>query len=227
MKIILNGISPNFNFDPQIDNKSALEKEIEKAYQKNKDFFQKEVLNIELIFLYQRSDLNKICKRETKDWEVGHTFLEKNINKIAIFSPNVFDKISDHLSSDFPYVLSHEIAHVFIRENLGFYYPKWLNEGLAGYVAGQYKIRPVKTIDDFNWLHDSENWNKINNYPQAFSFTKYLFDIFGKEKMLKFLSSLYKTIGKHHFPNDFIHYFDEYFGIEFEKIVSDWKNQFQ
>lgn len=205
-------------FDPQIDNKNDLESIVFDCYQKNQDFFNKKDIKIEITFLYQRKDMDEICGYETPAWHVGYT----NKNKIFIFSPSIFQNVSDHPQSDFPYVLAHEIAHIFTNEILKFFYPKWLHEGLAGYVAEQYKIRPVGKINKFFDLHDKNGWNKFNNYPQAFSFTKYLIDKFGKDKMIEFLKNLRLNLKDNHSYNEFVKLFNSFLKSDFDKEVSTW-----
>lgn len=217
----------SFNFNPKIDSKAKLEKMVSAAYQANQKFFGKDSSKIKVTFLYKRSQMDKICKRKTQNWEVGHTFTQQNINHIAIFSPAIFNKVSSHPKSDFSYILIHEIAHIFTHDLLGFYYPKWLHEDLAGYVAKQYKIRPVRKIDDFTNLHDNKNWNKFYNYPQAFSFTKYLINKLGKKKLLQFLQKLPKTLGRHHYPKDFTRFFNEFFNADFDQLVFGWQQTVQ
>jgi len=138
------------DFNPQVDNKSDLESLVFNSYQKNQDFFGKKEINIEIKFIYQRSEMDDLYGYKTPEWYVGSA----NNNKIAIFSPLVFDKVSNHPKTDFDYILTHEIAHLFSNEILRFSYPKWLCEGIAGYVAEQYKIRPIGKIDEFSKLHN-------------------------------------------------------------------------
>lgn len=220
-------LSPNitFKFNSKIDSKIKLEKLISTAYQANKKFFGKNPSKIKIIFLYQRLQMNKVCRRKTEKWEVGHAFIQNNTNYITIFSPTVFNKVSNHPKSDFSHILTHEIAHVFAHNLLGFYYPKWFDEGLAGFVAKQYKIRPVKYIHKFSKLHDKKGWNQYHNYAQAFSFVKYLFDKLTKKKMLQFLQKLSKTLDHHHCYKDFVWFFNEFFNTDFDQLVLDWKKK--
>lgn len=211
------------DFDSSIDTKAELEKAVFEAYRKNKEFFGKDITNLKVNFLYRREQFDEINGEKTSEWEVGHAYTKDNLEQVAIFSPSVFDKVSNHLASDFPYTLAHEVTHVFTQQILGFYYPKWLHEGVAGYVAEQYKIRTVKRVDNFDELHDFKSWMKIHNYPQAFIFTKYLFDTLEKEKLIEFMTELPKKLGKHHFPEDFKKFFKEFFGVDFEEISSNWK----
>jgi len=211
----------SFDFDPKIDSKQRLTKLVNRAYLKNKKFFKKDVSGIKVIFLYTRSQMDKTYSRKTPDWVVGGT---KGRDSIYIFSPSVFDKVSNHPASDFFYTLTHEMAHIFTNHVLDLYYPRWLREGIAGYVAEQYKIRPVRMIHKFSQLHDERSWEHYHNYPQAFSFTKYLIDTLEKEKMLRFLKKLPKKIGRHHYPQNFIQFFNQFFKNDFSQLVSKWKN---
>ncbi len=206
-----------FNFDTKIDQGDHLKKLISKAYLKNQKFFRQDVSGIQINFLYTRFQMDKISDQKTPDWLVGYA---KN-KQIYIFSPSVFDQVSNHPPTDFPYVLIHELAHIFSNELLAFYYPIWLYEGLAGYVAGQYRLRNIKTLTPFAKLHDSKNWNQNPNYPQSYTFTKYLVDSFGKETIIDFLKQLAKAIGRHHYPKDFSNFFEQYFKIDFDIMVKN------
>ncbi len=216
-------LSKNIDFDYnfRIDSKQNLENLVFDSYQKNLNFFGEEKSNIKIKFLYQRSEMDKLCGHKTAKWQVGYA----NKNQIYIFSPSVFGKESDHPKSDFDYVLTHEIAHLFINEFLGINYPKWLHEGIAGYVAEQYKIREVENIDDFSDLHNKEGWNKFHNYPQAFSFTKYLIDQFGKEKILEFLKNLSSSLNRKHSYEEFLDFFNKFFKNDFNKIAFEWQKK--
>jgi len=218
---LLNNIS--FEFNPKIDHKQNLEKLVSDSYQKTIKFFDKAKFKIEIKFVYKRSQMDDLCGFRTPKWHVG--FARKN--QIFIFSPSVFEKVSNHPKSDFNYTLTHEIAHLFINELLKINYPKWLNEGLAGYVAEQYKIRKVGKINKFSELHDKKGWNKFNNYPQAYSFTKYLIDKFGKEKILEFTKNLSLKIGSNQYFKDFKKFFNEFLKTDFDKEVLDWVENIQ
>ena len=211
----------SFKFDSKIDSKPKLTKLVNKAYLENKKFFGQDVSGINVIFLYTRLQMDKISHKKTPDWLIGYA---KDKHNVYIFSPSVFDKVSNHPVTDFPYTLTHEITHIFTHHLLNFYYPKWLNEGIAGYVAQQYKIRSVEKVQDFSKLHDQKNWDKHHNYSQAFSFTRYLIDTFGKEKTLKFLTQLPKNIERHHFYSDFVKFFNRFFAIDFNQTVNNWEN---
>lgn len=187
------------------------------AYKKSKLFFDDEPKVVNIFFVYSRDEMNKSVKKETPEWFVGGA----GSDSVVIFSPTIFSKVSNHPKSDFLPVLTHEIAHIFTKSNFKFKYPIWLYEGIAGLVAEQYKLRPFykKNIQDFNLLHDSENWQKNTNYPQAYSFTKYLFEKFGKTKCFELIESLEQT--------DTFQIFSDkvylYFKVKFTTLEKEWK----
>ncbi|MGI5841054.1 MAG: hypothetical protein ACOX6N_02495 [Patescibacteria group bacterium] len=207
-----------FNFDTKIDQEDHLKKLISKAYLKNQKFFGQDVSGVQINFLYTHSQMDKACGQKTPDWLVGYA---KN-KQIFIFSPSVIDQVSSHPASDFLPTLTHELAHIFSNQLLNFYYPIWLYEGLAGNIAKQYKLRKIKTLTPFAKLHDHKNWNQNPNYPQSYSFTKYLIDSFGKETIIDFLKQLPEAIGRHHYPKGFSNFFVQYFRIDFDEFIQQW-----
>ena len=213
--------------DSSYNDKKEIDKLINKAYKVNKNFFEKDIKenNIEIIIVYNRNQFDNFNERKTEKWEVGYTFGRNNKVTIVIFSQSVFEKISNHPKSDFSSILIHEFAHVFTGYILHFYYPKWLHEGIAGYIAKQYKskILDKDKILSLSKLHDKTNWYKNPNYPEAFLFTKFLFDKFGKDKMLEFLTTLKKSLDKYHSYKDFENYFNKYFEHNLNRIFKEWK----
>jgi len=210
-------------FNSNVDSKANLKEVVEKTYLVNFNFFGKEVGEIKVNFLYSREEFNKEKGRETEPWVVGFTKKEE----VYIFSPAIFDKVSSHQKSDFEFTLRHEIAHIFTKRIYGFFYPVWLYEGIAGFVAEQYKLRKIskEQIQSFSELHDDASWNKNHNYTQAFSFTKYLFGQYGKEKVLDFVSIISQT-GKENSFEVFVGLFHDYFNKNFEEIFNKWKMLF-
>lgn len=87
---------------------------------------------------YSRKAINTYWKRKTASWLCGWT---KN-GQIHILHPSVFTKESSHSLSEYQKVLRHEYSHLFYNRLTNARYPRWLNEGLACYVAGQSKGIP-------------------------------------------------------------------------------------
>ena len=206
------------SYNADIDSLEELNKAIQESYLPCREFFGEDVEGIGVEFLYTRDEMDKIRGEKTQDWVVG---CSRNKRTVTIFSPSVFDKVSPHPASDFLPVLAHEIAHVFEGVLFNLKYPRWLSEGLAGYIAQQYKLRvpDTKKIQDFSQIHDGNGWDKTNPYSQAYSFTAYLIENFGKEKMLNLLKSLTST---GHF-DEFSGKFAEVYGQDFDVYQADWK----
>lgn len=163
-----------------------------------------------------------VNNRKTEDWEVGYTFFKENKVRIVIFNPESIEKYSTHKKEEFNSIVVHELTHVFTGYVLKFFYPKWLHEGLAGYVAKQYEDKTIKkNIINLSELHNLDDWNKNNKYLESYLFTKFLFDKFGKEKMIEFMINLSWKIEY----NDFQFKFKNQFKEKLEDIFDDWKNQ--
>ena len=202
-------------YDKNFDSLQELKKIVDQCYLVNKKFFKKDVGGIKIDFFYSRSEMDKKLERKTPDWWVGSA---KNKN-IFIFSPTVYDQVSSHPKSDFKPTLTHEIGHAFVNELFGFVYPKWLSEGLPGYIAKQYKkfSNDIKIVS-FSKLHDREGWNKYHHYPQAFLFTKYLVDKYGEKTVLLFMSKL----GRNDSFKETSKKFEEVFKKNLKQVKENW-----
>ena len=204
-------------YNPDIDSLDDLTRVVKDCYQLSKQFFGEDVEGIGVKMLYTREEMDKALGYKTQSWVVGSAGRRKTI---VIFSPAVFSKVSPHPTSDFEPVLTHEIAHVFTSELFQFRYPRWLSEGLSGYVAEQYKTRPFnpQLIQDFDKIFTNAGWNKTNPYNQAYSFTVYLIERFGKENMLVLLQSLSPNDSLQDFTSKFL---DAYKCV-FDICQTDW-----
>lgn len=201
-------------YDPKIDSEELLKEQVKIAYEKNKLFFGQDI-EIKMNIIYQREEMDQTQGRKTADWVVGTA---RN-GQVTIFSPEIFDKVSNHPQSDFPLVLTHEIAHIFTEQIYGFKFPQWLKEGLAGYVAEQYKGNiKKKDVINFQTLHDYKNWQEHPNYKQAFSFVHYLIQNQGKDKLLEFCSKLEEKESY----EDFCQKFKENFGSDLDDHKQKW-----
>lgn len=214
-------------YNPEIDSLDNLKILISNVYATNIKFFKIDPPLITITFVYDRTQMNTILHRETEGWEVGYAYNHREqVNQIVIFSPEIFEIVSTHTKENFTFVLAHELAHIFTNNSLGFFYPIWLYEGLAGYVSKQYtKIKDLKKFSDFSLLHDKENWNKNVNYPQAYQFTKYLMDKFTEEKMFKFFKLISQTLDRYNSYQSFENTFEEFFKNKFNNVVVNWRDE--
>lgn len=210
------------HFDSSLDSRLQIKKEVLIAYKKNKAFFKCDLMHkCKIFLLYKREEMDKIQGRKTELWLVG-TARE---NSIYIFSPVVFYKVSNHVTSNFSSILTHELAHIFTDEIYKFYQPFWLKEGVAGYIAEQYRNKQPKTINAFENLHERKDWNNNPNYTQASCFTAFLVKKFGKNKFLQFLKILSEDLNSQKKFTIFSKLFSRYFGTSFKQIVQIWQKK--
>lgn len=206
------------SFNPDIDSLEDLTEAVQESYLPSRKFFDKDVTGIKVKFLYTREEMDRERGSKTPDWVVGSA----GKKTIVIFSPKVFSQVSPHPASDFLPVLTHEIAHIFQEGLFPFSrQPYWLMEGLAGYIAEQYKTRIVKPnnkIQDFAEIHYADGWNKTNPYNQAYSFTAYIIERFGKESLLPLLGSVSPTDSFQTFASKF----EDAFKCDFYACQKDW-----
>jgi len=210
-------------YDPDIDSGVEIVERVSVAYRKNKQFFGQSLLSeYKIHLLYKREDMDKVCGFKTEPWLVGTTTRE---GEIFIFSPKIFNEVSSHPASDFEPVLTHELAHIFLNEISKFYQPVWLNEGVAGYVAEQYKNKFPKKISDFEKLHCKEDWNNGPNYAQSSCFVSFLIEMFGKDRFLQFLEVVSKNKEAQDEFSIFSEMFSRHFNVYFEQIVEQWQKK--
>ena len=136
--------------------------------------------------------------------------LYTNNNLINILSPFAFEKESSHDKKEFIQVLTHEIAHLFTFElSTGNAIPKWLNEGLASYFAGQYKNKKEVIYIEENFckkLGSPKGWNDNVNYGAyaiASRFVVFLINKYSFDKIRKLILSLDKNYSFTSFKDTF------------------------
>ena len=211
--------------DTKIENTREVKRNLTEAYQTNKKFFNSDTPTIAVTFVYKRTDLEKIVHHQTKDWEVAYAYNNDELkNQIVIFSPEVIETVSRNTKSYFPYLLTHEMAHIFTNNVCIFFQPRWLYEGLAGFVAKQYtKIKKISKFVEFKFIHDKNGWNNNPSYAQAYSFTKFLIDKYGEKKVLNFTIERLSKLNRYHKFEEFKTEYDDFFKEKFEKVSELWK----
>lgn len=170
--------------------------EIKNANKEISDFFGFNLENIEIIIAENRIEYEKLLGRKTANWEIGnYSPREKNIK---LLDPARWEKDAPmHSSEKFSSTIKHELAHAYtyhLSKNKAL--PKWLNEGLAGAISGQYKKAKENAkyfeTDFCNKLDTPFNWNKRTNfgaYSTSYLFTKYLIDKYGFETIKKLIQA--------------------------------------
>ena len=210
-------------FDPEVDPAVEIKGRVLVAYKKNSLFFGHSLANkCAVHIIYNRAEMDKVLGIKTESWLVGTTTTDGSIH---IFSPMIFDKVSSHIASNFDLVLTHELAHIFINESFKFYQPIWLNEGLAGHIAEQYKNKQPKKLSDFEKLHNREDWINTPNYAQASCFTSFLIEKLGENEFLQFLKTLSQNNSAQENFTAFSKLFTECFNISFKQFILEWQKK--
>ncbi len=188
---------------------NKIKKEIASAHNSVGNYFGfKNNPNITVNIHKSRGNFNKRLGRKTRRWEVANA---SNNGEINILNPNIFSKESDHSKDEFSQILKHEIAHIFINKlSKNNTVPKWLNEGLASYIAGQHKT--IKLTSDniekdlCRKLGTPREWNKYEDhfaYPTASLFVGFLFEKYSLARIKKLISSLNKDYDYQGFKKTF------------------------
>lgn len=192
------------------ENLKEIKKEVSKTFDFTYEFFKLEIPNIVVRVYGARAEFDKQLGMETADWLVANA---SDNGKIDILSPLAIEKESSHDKSEFLQILKHEFTHLFVDGLArGKTVPKWLNEGLAAYVAKQHQ-------DDKGSIYFEENfcqklstplgWDNNVNYNAytvaalfvSFLISKYLFD-----KIKELLLSLDKSYNHPNFKKTFLLY---------------------
>lgn len=170
-----------------------------------------------------RKDFNKQIGRDTREWEVANA---SHTNEIDILHQEALEKYSSHSRDEFLPILEHEIAHLFIDQlSDGNAVPRWLDEGLASYVSGQYKNVKKQNnyiIDDFcEKLAISKGWDDYSSYCSyqiASLFVQFLVEKYSLDKIIRMIILLDKN---YYYPN-----FKKIFQKIFNKNIKSVEKEF-
>jgi hypothetical protein len=104
---------------------------------------------------------------------------------------------------EFDATLRHELAHIALEPSIReIWFPRWLNEGLAQYVAGQYALRHRIAISQralsgqfipLNKIDDVLKFDQVQAnlaYAQSISAVNWLIEEFGSQNFRIFLDNL-------------------------------------
>lgn len=196
---------------------NILKENLEKSLFEIKEFIKGFQINCKIVFLTSRKEMDQVKGEKTQRWVAAFADHKKNI--IYIFDEYNFEKETIHKKQEFLSTLKHELAHVVINQNFGFIQPLWLNEGIASVIANQkFKEKEKKDIRE---MHTLEEWKLNHSYSNAFNFTHFLINKFGKEKIVLFL----KTLDRFEIKKNFSRKFNLFFKEEFDHLVQEWLKQ--
>ncbi|MFH0906897.1 MAG: hypothetical protein V1829_01430 [bacterium] len=187
-----------------------------KSIQKELDnFYDTSIEYPSIFFIDSRKEINEVWERKTEEW---FSAWAKDGN-IYILNPDVYTKESNHKDiKHFWQCLKHEYSHLYYRKITGTGYPKWLNEGLANYLAGQVKKKPTKeeVLMVFDY-YDKSDWQI---YDIGYFWTKFLIEKFSKEKLLTLIKSINSKTMEKEFAKKFHQIYKfHYSKTDFEKIL--------
>ena len=171
-------------------------------------WFGVEVVIPNIILLKNRSEIDQAFGAKTEAWLVGWA----RENTIFILHPDFFTQESSHTNPDYFWkVLKHEYCHLFFIGATGTNLPKWLNEGLACYLAEQVKSAPSpeEALDIVSYFQ--KNDSRI--YSIGYFWVSHLISRFGQEKVQELIKRLHPDMDEQQFAQIFF----ATFNVEFSK----------
>jgi hypothetical protein len=189
------------------ENLEEIKKEVFAAFDFSYEFFKLEIPDVIVRVYETRSEFDKQLGMETADWLVANA---SDNGEIDILSPSAMEKESSHDKSEFLQILKHEFTHLFVDGlTKGKFVPKWLNEGLAAYVAKQHQNDKGALYFEENFcekLSTPIGWdNNVNYgaYPIAALFVNFLITKYSFDKIKELLNSLDRSYYYSNFKNIF------------------------
>jgi len=179
------------------------------------DFYNTNIEQPSIFFIDSRKEIDEIWGRKTEEW---FSAWAKDGN-IYILNPEIYTEESNHKDiKHFWQSLKHEYCHLYYRKITKTGYPKWLNEGLANYLANQNKKKPSKkeALRVFNYYQKTD-WRIYNI---GYFWTKLLIEKFGKKKLLTLINNIDSQTAEKEFAKKFyLIYKFHYSKADFEKIL--------
>ena len=151
-----------------------------------------------VIFPTSRKHIDQIWGRKTEPWCVGWT----GNGAIYILSPEKYLTESNHTKkSDYWKTLIHEHAHLYVRALGEGNVPRWMNEGLASWLAGQ--KRRKATFEEAATVVGL--WPQFSRsvYLVGYYWVDRLIKEYGRKKLVTIIREMGKQKGARAFPQVF------------------------
>lgn len=180
------------------------------------DFFGIKALDINLVILESREDINKLKGHKTEPWVIGFTIE----NNLYILNPDKTKNLLLPEEVDYQKLITHEATHIFY-ENIsnGEDYPIWLNEGLACYLGKQNLSNPNPT--DFILIDNYFEKIDKNGFSVGCYFVYELIKDFGNNKIKRLINS-FKKYNQNLTKNDFYFEFEKTYKKPFNEIKNNY-----
>jgi len=187
---------------------------IKSTYEELDDFYNVSIKQPSIFFIDSRKEIDEIFRKKTEKW---FSAWAKDGN-IYILNPEIYTRESNHKNiKHFWQSLKHEYCHLYYRKITNTGYPKWLNEGLANYLANQVKKKPTK--EEILRVFDYYNKSDWRIYNIGYFWVKLLIERFGKNKLLKLLKKINSKTTEKEFAKKFHQVYDfHYSKADFENL---------
>lgn len=144
------------------------------------------------IFCYNRKEYDKLFGCKTQSWSAQ--FATKDM--IVSIHPTLWEKYTSHANpsvKQFKTNIEHEVIHLFTGKIYGRHfpiYPAWLSEGISIVLSRDFGPnknfnKAKKFVDVIDFYKDYSK----PNYIEAGFLTKYLYEKYGKAKLIKLLKN--------------------------------------
>jgi hypothetical protein len=136
----------------------------------------------EIFVVDSRRVYDLIRKKKTEKWMTAFT---DSKNNIWILAPKAYKTDTDF---EFTYdryfkTIKHELSHCYFNVTMDGFECKWLDEGIAFYLAGQQELFKLNCPKKFmNFLNDSQV-----DYQECSYAVRLLIERFGEERFKEFL----------------------------------------
>lgn len=150
-----------------------------------------------VIFVRSRQEIDKLWGKKTENWLCAWT----KDGIIYIIDPKVFTKESNHTADQFGQVLIHEYVHLYFHAITNNNKPRWLNEGLACYLAGQIKKIPAEA--DLIVLNSFFNEGEKKVYGVGYYWVKYLIKRYAHKRLLQLIKTIHRGTTMRTFADNF------------------------
>ena len=199
-----------------------IKKEVFEAFDFSYAFFKLEIPDVIVRVHKNRAEFDKQLGTKTANWLVANA---SDNGEIDILNPAAIEKESSHDKSEFLQILKHEFTHLFVDGlTNGKSVPKWLDEGLAAYIAKQHQNDkgPIYFEENFcQKLDTPREWDNNVNYDAytiAALFVDFLISKYSFDKIKELLSSIDKS---YYYPN-----FKKTFLAVYQKELEDVEQLF-
>ncbi len=173
------------------------------------------------VYVFESREIyhNFIFGKQGEPWMVGSSFNDS----VAIIDPGKIEKDTGHNYEQMLQVLVHEITHLFTFWRGNNKKKRYMTEGIAAYIAGQFGDKRAETVkksltdidyfaeEIFKGSYDSVRFgNELYGYPLSWTIIDYIIKTFGDDPLKEYFRS------REYNPFKFIK-------VDFDEFIENWK----